>query len=420
MRIVHISTFDVLGGAARAAFRLHKGLLRLGHESLFYVSQKISSNETVRAFVPPRYILSRLFTLFRREFSNKRLAPYRNTRPEGYELFSTLPTHSDKAMLRQIPDCDIVNLHWVANFVNYRPFFTVMPRRTPIVWTFHDMNPLTGGCHYDEECGKYMQGCGACPQLGSGNPKDLSFQMWRYKQKSVLSIPPTRFSVVAPSRWLAARAKESAFYAKFRVELIPYGIDLEDFKPRNRLLARDMLGIPQNEKVVLFVSDWIHNRRKGLQILIQCMEGLSGQNDIFFVSMGKGNPPSISGIKYLSLGHVEGDRFLSLVYSAADVFVIPSSQDNLPNTVIESLACGTPVVGFNTGGIPDMVRPSVTGLLAPKGNALALKSAILNLIRDDNTLKKMSTNCREIAETEYSLETQAKEYLELYKEILAH
>jgi len=419
MRIVHISTFDVLGGAARAAFRLHKGLIRLGHESLFFVAQKLSSDETVKAFLPPQYLPSRLFAMFHREFSKRKLAPYRNTRPEGYELFSTLPTHNSKAMLRQIPDCDIVNLHWVANFVDYQPFFTVMPKRTPVVWTFHDMNPLTGGCHYDEECGKYAQGCGACPQLGSDDPKDLSFRTWRYKQKSFLSIPQTRLTVASPSRWLSAKAKASAFYAKFGVETIPYGIDLEDFKPRNRLLARDLLNIPQNARVVLFVSDWIRNRRKGLHVLKRCMEGLGGQNDIFFVSMGKGTPPSISGTKCLSLGHVEGDRFLSLVYSAADLYVIPSSQDNLPNTVIESLACGTPVIGFDTGGIPEMVRPGLTGLLAPKGNDLALKGAIIELIRSDEKLKKMSTHCRQIAKTEYSLETQAEKYLELYKKMLA-
>ena len=418
MRIVHISTFDILGGAARAAFRLHRGLLRLGQESLFYVSQEISRDETVRPFIPPRDILSRLSTACRREFLKRRLARYRDTRPEGYELFSTLPAHSSKAMLSQIPDCDIVNLHWVANFVNYRPFFTVMPKRVPIVWTFHDMNPLTGGCHYDEECGKYTEGCGACPQLGSGDPKDLSFKMWKCKQKAFLSVPQSRLTVAAPSRWLAAKAKESPFYAQFRVETIPYGIDLEDFKPRNRLLARDLLGIPKNDRVVLFVSDWIQNPRKGLQLLLRCMEGLSDQNDIFFVSMGKGPPPSISGIKYSSLGHVEGDRFLSLVYSAADLFVIPSSQDNLPNTVIESLACGTPVIGFDIGGIPDMVRPGVTGQLAQKANGLTLKTAILDLIRDDDKLKKMSTNCQQIAQTEYSLETQAKKYIELYRQIL--
>ena len=220
MKIVHISTFDVLGGAARAAFRLHKGLLGLGQESLFYVSQKISSDDTVKAFIPPKDLTNRLFTKLRRELLKRTFEPYRNTRPKGCEPFSTLASNNGKAMLNQIPDCDILNLHWIAGFLDYNLFFSVIPIHKPIIWTFHDMNPLTGGCHYDEECGKYIYGCGSCPQLGSDNPKDLSFKTWRRKQKLLFSIPPTAIAVATPSRWLAAKAKQSTLFSKFRVETI--------------------------------------------------------------------------------------------------------------------------------------------------------------------------------------------------------
>jgi glycosyltransferase involved in cell wall biosynthesis len=418
MRILHIATFDIYGGAARAAFRVHKSLINSGHESSFFVSRSSSGDGRVKTFIAPSDISSRVQRILRRKSIQRHLAHYRETMPKGYEAFSTDRSEHGGTVTHQLPQCDVINLHWIAGFVDYSTFFDKVPQNTPVVWTFHDMNPFTGGCHYDENCGKHEKGCGTCPQLGSCDLKDLSYKTWRRKQRILGRVPPERLKVVAPSQWLAQLASQSPLFKGFRVRRIPYGVDLEDFRSRDKFMARDLIGIPHTARVILFVSDWMTNRRKGLTFLMECLAQLRPNDDLLLLSMGRGGVPENHGIRHLALGHIQGDRFLSLVYSAADLFVIPSMQDNLPNTVLEALACGTPVIGFDTGGIPDMVRPGVTGLLVPAGSSTALKSAILTLIYDRDARQEMSLNCRRIAEDEYSLENQAREYIRLYEQIL--
>jgi glycosyltransferase involved in cell wall biosynthesis len=418
MRILHIAKFDIYGGAARAAFGVHKSLINSGHESVFLVSRSSSNDGRVRTFSPPSDMSSRVKRILRRKSIQRDLAHYRKTMPKGYEAFNTDRSEHGPTVTRQLPQCDVINLHWIAGFVDYAAFFDKVPKNTPVVWTFHDMNPFTGGCHYDNDCGKHEKGCGKCPQLGSSDLKDLSYKTWRRKKRILGRVPPDRLKVVAPSQWLARLATQSHLFKDFGVWRIPYGVDLEDFRSRDKFLARDLIGVPQKARVILFVADWMTNHRKGLAFLMECLAQIRSHEDLLLLSMGRGEVPANHGIRHLALGHIEGDPFLSLVYSAADLFVIPSLQDNLPNTVLEALACGTPVIGFDTGGIPDMVRPGVTGLLVPPGSSIALKSAILALIYDCDARQKMSLNCRRIAENEYSLENQAREYIKLYEQIL--
>jgi glycosyltransferase involved in cell wall biosynthesis len=418
MKILHIGTFDSYGGAARAAFRIHESLIQSGHESSFLAFRSSSGDAGVRTFVPPPDISSRLQRILRRKSIRRDLARYQKTMPEGYEAFSTDRSEHGRTFTDQLPECDVIHLHWIAGFVDYSTFFNQVPRHIPVVWTFHDMNPFTGGCHYDDNCGKHEKGCGACPQLGSSDLKDLSYKTWQRKQTIFGSIPSERLHVVAPSLWLAGLARQSPLLKGFRVQRIPYGINLEDFRPRDKFLSRDLIGIPQKAKVVLFVADWMNNRRKGLAFLMESLKEVGSREDLLLLSMGEGTLQVNEATKHIHLGHIQGDRFLSLVYSAADLFVIPSLQDNLPNTVLEALACGTPVVGFDTGGIPDMVRSGVTGSLVPRGSSIGLKKAILDLINNADAMKEMSLNCRRIAEDEYSLENQAQGYLRLYEQIL--
>jgi glycosyltransferase involved in cell wall biosynthesis len=168
----------------------------------------------------------------------------------------------------------------------------------------------------------------------------------------------------------------------------------------------------------LFVAGSTNNWRKGFVFLAEALAELTELSNLFLVSLGAGKPALNSHIDHLHLGYADNDRLLSFAYSAADVFVISSVQDNFPNTVLEALACGTPVVGFSVGGIPEMVRSGVTGLLAPPGDERALAGAISHLLENDATRAEMSSNCRLIAVEEYSLEVQAKRYIELYRSIL--
>jgi glycosyltransferase involved in cell wall biosynthesis len=415
MRIVHLSTFDYRGGAARSAYRLHKGLERIGYDSSMLVREKSSPDPKARAFSPATDIVRRLRRRLRREFIQRDFLRYGASRPAGLEAFSDDRTPHGDFVARAIGACDIVHLHWVAGFLDYQTFFPAVPRSRPVVWTLHDMNAFTGGCHYDLGCGKYADVCGSCPQLGSSEPRDLAHQVWLRKQDSLAKVDPDSFHIVTPSRWLAEEVKRSGLLARFSVHVIPYGIDVAAFAPRDRVAARDVLGIPQDANILLFLADVITNSRKGFDLLMQALPDCAKSvKQLTLMSLGHNPPQRDLGIPWLHYDFVNDERLLSLMYSAADVFVIPSRQDNLPNTVVEALACGVPAVGFDVGGIPDMVRPGITGLLVPPDDVPALCAAIVELFEDPTRRRKMATNCRRIAVEEYPLELQARRYSDLY------
>jgi glycosyltransferase involved in cell wall biosynthesis len=199
--------------------------------------------------------------------------------------------------------------------------------------------------------------------------------------------------------------------------VIPYGLDNDVFQPRERHVARDVLGIPFNASVVLFVADFAGSYRKGFHILVPALSDLEAERQVFLLCLGQNPPAELKRFPHAHFEDITNDRMLSFVYSAADVFVAPSLADNLPNTVLESMACGTPVVAFDVGGLPEMVRPGITGLLAPAGDAVKLKEAILCLLEDSGRRAEMAANCRRIALAEYDLAIQAKRYIQLYGEL---
>ena len=419
MKTVHINSYDITGGAARAAYRLHKGLIRVGHSSQMYVMESRGSDPEVVTFQPRMDLFSRVRRHLRARRIHNDFAPYVRSRPSGYDRFTVDRSAYGAELLAQLPVCDIINLHWVAEFVDYAEIFTRLPRTTPIVWTLHDMNAFTGGCHFDVGCGGYLESCGQCPQLGSVDTNDLSSRVWQRKRNLFARLGAARLRFVAPSQWLAREAKRSGLGRRFAVTVIPYGLDVDEFAPRNRASARDVLGISRNAAVVLFVADAMTIRRKGYSVLAHALSGLRHRiPDLFLLSLGRGAPPLEIDAPGMHLESLNNDRLLSVVYSAADLLVAPSLQDNLPNTVLESMACGTPVVGFDIGGIPDMVRPNVTGLVTAPNDVPALRAAITDLLDDSVRRATLAENCRRIAVQEYALEVQARRYEELYGTML--
>jgi glycosyltransferase involved in cell wall biosynthesis len=217
---------------------------------------------------------------------------------------------------------------------------------------------------------------------------------------------------------MAAVVKRNSLLNRFPVTVIPNGVNTETFAPRGTRSARDTLGLPQEVRVVLFVADDISNRRKGFSLLAEALSGLTGVANLLLLSTGRGTPVLQSQIPHRHLGHIDNDRLLSLAYSAADVYVCPSLQDNQPNTVLEAMACGAPVVGFNVGGVPDMVRPGLTGLLAPPEDVAGLRNAILEILRSPEKQAEMAANCRRIVMDEYRLEDQIRRYTQVYETAL--
>ena len=422
MKVVHISRFDDGGGAAIAAFRLHKGLLRLGHQSVLFVAQSRSGvkDSTVTLFQPSMDLRSRLRRRVRTERIARSLARYQASRPPGYESFSDDRSPYGADVLTQLPAGDLINIHAMYQFVDYRTFFTAVPRHTPVVRTLHDMSFFTGGCHTDVGCGKYTAHCGACPQLGSRHAKDLAYQIWQRKSATFRTVPPGRLHLVTPSRWLATEVQRSALLHEFPVTVIPHGLDTETFCPRDRRFAREVLGVPQEARVVLFVGDPVSRSIKGFALLAQALTGLRELSDLLLISVGSGKPPVEVQTPFLHLGRIDNARLLSLVYSAADIFVIPSILENAPLTALEAIACGTPVVGFAVGGIPEIVRHGVTGLVVPPKDVTALRATMYDLLQDAEKRAEMAMHCRRIAVQEYAMAVHVQRYVELYQTILAN
>src|SRR5438128_1904083 len=309
MKIVHLNKNDLTGGAARAAYRLHQGLQRAGHESVMFVESRTSDDPSVVVFDKPMDGVSLVRRGLRQVWMTRDRNRYRRSRPGGYELFSDDRSPYGSTLLDQIPKCDVVNLHWIPGFVDYHTFFTRVASTTPIVWTLHDLNAMTGGCHYDLGCGRYLSRCGSCPQLGSGDWLDLSHEIWERKRRLFSTLPLSSLNFVTPSRWLGDEVRRSPILSRFPVHVIPYGIDLEAFAPRHRGNVRDLLEIPQDARVLLFVAEEVSNRRKGFTLLLDALARCARRiPNLLLLSLGQNKPETQIAVPWMHIGSVNNDR----------------------------------------------------------------------------------------------------------------
>jgi glycosyltransferase involved in cell wall biosynthesis len=415
VRIIHINTSDCMGGAARSAYRLHDGLKRLGEDSRMFVAHRFSHDPAVVQFTPSSKPMKWLLRAARRVRINRDAYRERESPVASWSMISDDRTMYASEPWNQCPQADLFQLHWISGFLDYGAFFRWLPKGAPVVWTLHDMNPLTGGCHYDAGCGRYANECGSCPQLGSGKEEDLSRAIIRRKRRSFEALSSDRLHIVTPSRWLGEQAEKSSLFSRFHRSVIPYGLDTDVFRPRAKRAIREILDIPINASVVLFIANGVNDPRKGLDCLVRALESGGSQNEFLVLTLGPGQPVELRKFPHIHIQATQDDGLLSCIYSAADVFVAPSLQDNLPNTVLESLACGTPVVAFRAGGIPEAVRHGETGLLASVGDLRELRDGIFELLADEGNRAAMGRRCRTVALEEYALETQARRYLSLYE-----
>jgi glycosyltransferase involved in cell wall biosynthesis len=295
----------------------------------------------------------------------------------------------------------------------------ICARHAPTVWTLHDMWSFTGRCAYSYDCRKFMTGCDStCPTPEEHPPlaPDQIAQAWNERRRLLNSNP--NLLAVAPSRWLAREAREG-LWADHRVEVIPYGLPLEVYRPVDRALAREALGINTPGPVLLMAAQFLTERRKGGEILDGALSALS-RRPLTIVTLGSGHPGfQAEGIHLHELGYVDHERTRVLAYSAADLFVHPAPVDNLPNVVMEALACGTPVVGFAIGGMPDMVRPGQTGWLCDSVSSKALADTLEEALADLDRGVNFRDSCRAVAEAEYGSSLQARNYLELFQSLIS-
>ena len=422
MKIVQISTYDTSGGAAIAAYRLNRGLRLIGQDCRMLVRHKESQDDTVvlvddkgrqenpnedfflSAIIQPYYIDSNQTELSNTLFS----LPY-----PGYDL-SELPI---------LQSADIVNLHWVARYQSLVTLHRLFSLGKPVVWTLHDQWAFTGGCHYSAGCEKYQSDCVECPQLGD-DPLNLPAAILKDKLELFKNADLT---IVTPSRWMASCAGKSKLFKGLKIEVIPNSLETNIYTPLPKPEAKEKIGISPETITLLFGAIDGSEKRKGFFELVNAIkfclnedvfQKLLHDDKIRLVCFGRPSHELESiGIPFVTLGHLDSDEKIRGAYSAADIFLLPSLEDNLPNTILESMSCGTPVVAFDVGGLPDMVTNGVTGQLVPLSDTRKMGETIIDLIQKPDLRKSMGKEGRKIAEKEYSLSVQAGRYSDLYKEL---
>ncbi|MGA3169853.1 MAG: glycosyltransferase [Chthoniobacteraceae bacterium] len=413
MKVVNVVTGDE-GGGGRAAYRLNKGLKAAGCDARLYVASKFHHDDETVVFQPKEDLASKFKRLLFRTRLRIRTAAY------PYKLGWSWEHECQRGgdPIGQLPPADIYNLHTISNFFDTGAFFPSVATRTPTVWTIHLMAPFTGGCYHASGCDRFECECGLCPMLGAKRENDPSRAEWKDKDRIYSSTPADRLSLVTPSEWMRSRIARSALMKRFDATVIPNGIDTDVYKPRDRAFARQALDLPPDARVLLFVSQHgLWAKGKGFDLLMEMIGAMRGTKGLHLLTLGPDFRSGV-GIPHKHLGHVFNDNLLSLIYNAADVLVIPSLEDNLPTVVLEAMACGIPVAGFATGGIPEVVRKGETGEIVPKGDVGELRLAVEALLRDDELRARLSRQCREKALREYSLPVVAARYLKLYETML--
>lgn len=415
MKVLILSASDISGGAARAAYRLHQGLQNLGTNSEMLVQSKSTDDETV---IAPEGTREKTVAKYRHSLDK---LPIVLRRYQKVSEFSTqwFPDSVAPKITQSKPD--IINLHWINR--GFLKIETIAKLKQPIVWTLHDMWPFTGGCHYDQECQQYIESCGGCPQLSSRQNSDLSHQIWNRKR---LAWQDANLTIVTPSTWLADCAKSSSLFKNSRVEVVPNGLDIRKYKPIDKGLARNILNLPQDKKLILFCSiNATSAKRKGFELLqpaLQklCKNGYQDQFELVVVGASHGNIAKGNNFEFTThyQGKLSDDVTLALVYSAADVFVAPSTQDNLPNTVMEALACGTPSVAFNIGGMADLIEHQKNGILVKPFNIDEFSAAIVWALENDERHQNLCIAARERVEKEFSHDLQAHRYQALFESVI--
>lgn len=416
LKIVHVNNNEVTGGAARAVQRLHNGLLKREIDSTLFARNTKSNQDAVVRFEPEQSLFDRFRRTLRYAWMRSDFFPRYVSWPIGGMPLSDDRSRFVREVAGQLPRVDLLHFHWIAEFIDIPAFLEEVD--IPIVWTLHDMNPLTGGCHYTSGCRRFEQSCGCCPRLNSNRENDPSHRSWKRKHTAYQKkIRRDHFHVVAPSEWLVQEAKRSSLLTDASIHCIPHGLDHTLFRPRDFRQEQRRVGISSCQKIVLFVAHSSKDPRKGFNLLSEAVKD-GDFKDVTLVSIGRKEPTVAGDFRHVHVGRVDDDRRLSVLYSMADVFVIPSLQEAFGQTPLEAMACGTPVVGFKTGGIPDMVKPGETGWLAETGDVRSLRNALETALESDAERKRMGRRCREIVEEEYTLDRQAQQYEELYNSIL--
>lgn len=406
MNILFINTNDKTGGAARAQYRIFNGLKNQGINVEMYVLSKKSNTVNIQNLSKyskfKRILVNRLINILINIFYKKKSIFSLNLTPSR-DLIKKINAHK----------ADIVHLNWInAEFLSIKDISKI---KKPIIWTLHDMWAFTGGCHYSAECVNYKNHCHKCPILSSSHTKDISYYLFEQKINKFKNIE----CVITPSKWLANEAKSSKIFNNTLVKVIGNGIDELFYNKRDQLESRKKLNINSIKKTILFgamgaKSDY----RKGYDLLINALNYVKCDCDIIiFGTEHIKTYEDEKGRKIYELGKIDSENKLISIYNSADVMVVPSRQDNLPNIVLEAMMCQLPVVGFEIGGLTDMIIHKINGYLAKPYAASDLASGIDWTIKN-NSKRVLSRKSREWVVQNYNIRKIVLEHIKLYEGVI--
>ena len=416
MRVLIVNTSERVGGAAIAASRLMEALNNNGIKAKMLVRDKQTDHQAVIALDK-----SWLHAL---KFVWERFRIWMANGFHRYRLFEhdLANVGTDITKLPEFQEADVIHLHWInQGFLSLSDIRKIAQSGKPMVWTMHDMWPFTGTCHYSGECEKYKTECRHCPLLyGGGSAKDISNQVFK-KKKSLLNEAHIHF--VACSRWLEGLAQQSKLLQGQDICNIPNAINTKLFHPKDKMAAREKLHLPQDKKLLLFGSLKITDKRKGVDYLVDACRSIQEnypdlRQELAIVTMGHEGEAMKDMFPFplYSLDYVYQERDLVDVYNAVDLYVTPSLQDNLPNTIVEAMACGVPCVGFNVGGIPQMIDHLHNGYVAEYKNAQDFANGIHWALKEDD-YKSLSEWATRKAVDSYSESRVAALYNQIYNKV---
>ena len=416
MKILHLSTDDFSGGASRAAYRLHTALLASGVDSNMRVLAHQTANVKVVSGKGPRTFIEKV-----KGRIHKKICEFTESKFKTDNLILHSFGQMSAGIVNEINNCDadVVNLHWVSNLLSIEDIGKI---KKPIVWTLHDMWAFCGGEHYTSDAASARFKIGYLRNnrpLGESGP-DLNRHAWESKKKEWAN---QQFNIVTPGHWMAQCAQESVLFKDAKIAVIPNPLELEHlWRPIPKDFARRILGLEQDKSYVLSGSAGGSPHIKGEDLLEKAMGKLadSGAEGIELLIFGKYQPVGYIKQTYKThwLGPVRDDHVMMLIYSAADVMVVPSRQDNLPNTAVEAHACGTPVVAFDIGGLPDIVEHEKSGWLAPAFDTDKLAQGVGWVLSKNERWHQLSDTARKIAQERFSNKVVTQQYMHVYEQAI--
>jgi len=412
MRVLIVNTSEHTGGAAVAANRLMTALNNNGVKAKMLVRDKETKSLTVSAL--PHSLTAQWHFLWERLLIWLHL---HLKRQHLYEI-DIANCGTDITKLPEFKEADVIHLHWInQGMLSLKNIRKMLDAGKPVVWTMHDIWPATAICHYARTCEQYYTMCRTCPLLPSLQG-GLTQRIWKRKERM---LEGKAITYVACSQWLAGEARKSALLKGQTVTSIPNPIDTHVFHPIDKAEVRKKLGLPVDKQVILFVSQKVTDPRKGMKYFVEAVRLLAEQEtvakDHIVVAILGGHAEDVAKqlvIPSYPLGYISDPKRIVEVYNTADVFVLPSLEDNLPNTIMEAMACGVPCVGFQVGGIPEMIDHRQNGYVAKFKDAADLADGIRYVLDEENreTLKKQSIH--KVAHC-YSQQSVAKRYIEVYE-----